>query len=169
MSSMPRIHAARVLLAASFLGGLFLVGNPAAAAGAPIAVIVHGQVPVDDLSLAELRRVFLGERLFWTRELMVTLLVPCRGTQERKVLLDKIYQQRSEAQFQHHWINKLFDDGAQIAPKITGSPRMSASLVREIPGAIALVPVDRIPPGVKVLRIDGKNPGEAGYPLVPPG
>jgi hypothetical protein len=166
---MIRTRVARVLLPAALLGGLLLARNPTAAAQAPIAVIAHERVPVDDLSLPELRRVFLGERLFWTKELMITLLVPSRGTPERKVLLDKIYQQRSEAQFQHHWINKLFDDGPQSSPKMTGSPKMSASLVREIPGAIALVPADRIPPGVKVLRIDGKNPGEAGYPLVPPG
>jgi hypothetical protein len=43
---------------------------------------------------------------------------------------------------------------------------MSASLVRDIPGAIALVPASKVPPGVKVLRIDGKRPGEPGYPLV---
>ena len=144
------------------------VGNPVAGAEVPVAVIVHEQVPVDELSLAELRRIFLGERLFWSKDMTITLLVPPRGTRERKVLLDRIYQQRSEAQFQHHWINKLFSGDARSNPKITGSPRMSASLVREIPGAIALVPADRIPSGVKVLRIDGRTPGEAGYPLVPP-
>jgi hypothetical protein len=143
-------------------------GALVAGAEAPVAVIVHEQVPVDDLSLAELRHVFLGERLFWSKDLTITLLVPPRGTRERKVLLNKIYQQRSEAQYQHHWINKLFSGEARSNPKITGSPRMSASLVREIPGAIALVPADRIPPGVKILRIDGRMPGEAGYPLVPP-
>jgi hypothetical protein len=42
---------------------------------------------------------------------------------------------------------------------------MSASLVRGIPGAIALVSMNKIPPGVKVLRIDGKKPGERGYGL----
>lgn len=169
---MSRARATRVLLPAIFLTGLMAWGNPAAGAEAPvapIAVIVHEQVPVDQLSLTELRQVFLGERLFWTKDLTITLLVPSRGTSERKVLLDKIYQQRSEAQFRHHWINKLFSGDARSNPKISGSPRMSASLVREIPGAIALVPADRIPPGVKVLRIDGRAPGEAGYPLVPPG
>lgn len=143
-------------------------GTLVAGTGAPVAVIVHEQVPVDDLSFAELRRVFLGERLFWSKDLTITLLLPPRGTRERKVLLSRIYQKRSDAQFQHHWINKLFSGDAQSNPKITGSPRMSASLVREIPGAVALVPADRIPEGVKVLRIDGRMPGEAGYPLAPP-
>ncbi len=137
--------------------------------GAPIAVIVHEHVPVDHLSLPELQQIFLGERQLWSRELTITLLLPPRDTPERRVLLDKIYQQRSEVEVQHYWINRLFGDEAQTGPKITGSNEMSASLVRVIPGAIALVPANRIPPGVKVLRIDGKKPGQKGYPLVASG
>lgn len=153
-------------MAALFVATL-LFAAPAQGAGqaAPIAVIVHEQVPVDELSLSELRRIFRGERLFWAGDLTITLLVPARGSREREVLLGKIYEQGSEAEYQRFWINKLFDKEGQTAPKMTGSPQMSAGLVREIPGAIALVPVDRIPRGVKVLRIDGRRPGEAGYPL----
>ena len=131
----------------------------------PIAVIVHEDVPVDELSLSELRRIFRGERLFWAGDLTIKLLAPPRGSREREVLLGRIYERGSEAEYQRFWINKLFDKGGQTAPKITGSPQMSAGLVREIPGAVALVPADRIPRGVKVLRIDGRSPGEAGYPL----
>lgn len=161
---MRRTRASRALLSAAFFGALLLAAS--LAAEAPVAVIVHAQVPMDDLSLPELRRIFRGERLFWTNDLTIILLVPPRGSRERRVLLDKIYQQRSEAQYQHHWINKLFGGGAQSTPKIA---RSAASLVREIPGAIALVSADKIPKGVKVLRIDGRRPGEAGYPLAPPG
>jgi len=156
------------LLPVVFVGALFF-SSSRDGSGTPIAVIVHEQVSVDDLSLAELRRIFLGERQSWSRELTVTLLLPPRGTPERKVLLAKIYQRRSEVQVQHYWINRMFGNEMQAGPKITGSNEMSASLVREIPGAIALVPADRIPPGVKVLRIDGKKPGQAGYPLVASG
>ena len=162
---MLKIRAFRpgiALLSIVLLGTLEAAG----ATKVPIAVIAHPQVPVDELSLAELRQVFLGQRPVWSSELMITLLMPPRGTPEREVLLHKIYQQRKETQYQQYWINKLFADGAPIAPKTTGSPAMSASLAREIPGAIALVPMDKIPEGVKVLRIDGKLPGESGYPLV---
>jgi hypothetical protein len=169
---MLRTRAIRNRIAFVFLlaGGALLPPEAAAGrAGAPIAVIVHEQVPVQDISLAELRQIFLGERLAWSPELAITLLMPPRGSRERQFLLNKIYQRRSEIQYQHHWINKLFSDGGQITPKITDSHAMSASLVREIPGAIALVPADRIPRGVKVLRVDGKEPGQKGYPLVPSG
>ena len=156
-------------MTALFVATLFFAA-PAQEAGEvrqamPVAVIVHEQVPVDELSLSELRRIFRGERLFWHRDLTITLLAPPRGSPERSVLLDKVYERRSEAEYKRFWINKLFDKGGGTAPKITGSPQMSANLVREIPGAIAVVPADRIPRGVKVLRIDGRSPGEAGYPL----
>jgi ABC-type phosphate transport system substrate-binding protein len=131
-----------------------------------VAVIVHERVPVDDLSLQELQRIFLGQRNSWSKNLTITLLMPPRDSQERKVLLKRIYGERSEAQYKHYWINKLFSDGTQIAPKIASSPEMTASLVREIPGAVALIRTGRVPRGVKVLRIDGKRPGEVGYPLV---
>lgn len=155
-------------LPTALVGALFFAPSRGGG-GAPIAVIVHEQVPIDNLSLAELRQIFLGERQLWAHELTVTLLLPPRGTPERQVLLDKIYQQRSEVEVQHYWINRLFGDEVQSGPKITGSNEMSASLVRVIPGAIALVPAHRIPQGVKVLRIDGKKPGQAGYPLVASG
>ena len=146
-----------------------LIPAESAAAKLPIAVIAHQQVPVDDLSLAELRRIFLGERQSWSQELTITLLMPPRGSAERQVLLERIYEQRSEVHYQQHWINKLFGDQAPVGPKMTGSTEMSASLARVIPGAVALVPADQIPRDVKVLRIDGKLPSDSGYPLVASG
>jgi len=166
--TIPGTRAARrwtALLPTVLLGTSVLAGLAAGGGRVAIAVIVHERVPVDELSLPELRRIFLGQRNSWSDELTITLLMPPQDTPERKVLLNKIYERRSEVQYQQYWINKLFADAAPIAPKITGSHEMSASLVREIPGAIALVPATRIPPGVKVLRIDGKYPGEAGYGL----
>jgi ABC-type phosphate transport system substrate-binding protein len=170
---MPRPRAVRrwIFLSCAVLAGALAppAADGAAKAPVPVAVIVHPQVPVDELSLADLRKVFLGQRPVWSSELMITLLTPPRGSPEREVLLHTIYQQRNETQYQQYWINQLFADGAPTVPKGTGSPEMSASLVREIPGAIALVASDRIPQGVKVLRIDGKLPGESGYPLVASG
>jgi hypothetical protein len=158
-----------LFLATVLLEGVCPSGSVAMKAPVPIAVIVHPRVPADDLSLPELRKIFLGQRPVWSSELMVTLLMPPPDSLEREVLLRQIYQQRSETQYKQYWINRMFADGAPAAPKATGSREMSASLVREIPGAIALVPLDKIPKGVKVLRIDGRQPGESGYPLIASG
>lgn len=157
------------VLAIVLLGTGIFSGTSAGAERIPIAVIVHKQVPVNELSLRELRRVFRGERHSWSEDLTITLLTPPQGSPEQKVLLNEIYERRSEVQYQRYWISKLFGEEPSISPKITRSSEMSASLVREIPGAIALISADKIPSGVKVLRIDGKQPGEAGYPLMTSG
>lgn len=129
-----------------------------------VAVIAHAEVPVQSLSFAELRRIFLGERQFWSDDLRVTLLVPAPASRERRTLLAGIYE-RTETQYRHYWIAKVFRTEATAAPKVVPAGEMTGELVRAIPGAIALVDGMRVPAGVKVLQIEGKQPGQAGYPL----
>lgn len=129
-----------------------------------LAVIVHGEVPADDLSLAELRKIFLGDRQFWEGQLRVVVLVPPARSSERASLLEKVYE-KTETQYRHYWIAKVFREEAQSAPKRVASARAAADLVRQIPGAISVIDAARVPPGVKVLRVSGKSPSDDGYPL----
>ena len=144
---------------------LFLAGAGAAepSAGA-LAVIVHEEVPAESLSLGELKKIFLGDRQFWERDLRVVVLVPPARSAERVALLDKIYE-KTETQYRHYWIAKVFREEAQSAPKRADSARAAADLVRRIPGAISVVDAAHVPSGVKVLRVDGKAPSHDGYPL----
>ena len=147
---------------------LLLASGPATlgAAEAPrtaIAVIAHPDVPDDDLALGELRRIFLADRQFWNRDTPVTLLVPSPGTPERQARLEKIYE-KTETQYRHYWIAKVFRAEVASAPKVA-SGRLAADLVRGIEGAITVVEVSRVPPGVKVLKIDGKALDDRDYPL----
>jgi ABC-type phosphate transport system substrate-binding protein len=135
-----------------------------AAGSSPIAIVVRPDLPVNNLSFAELRRVMLGDRQFWSSNLKVTLLVRAPGARERDVVLKAIYQM-SEAQFRQYWIAKVFRAEAASAPRIVYSNEMATELVSEIPGAIAFVDASLAPKGLKVLKIDGKLPGDAGYPL----
>lgn len=129
-----------------------------------VAVIAHPEVGLDDLTFTELRRLYLGDRQFWPGDVRVTLLVPAPGSHAREVLLRCVYE-RSEAQYRHYWIAKVFRAEAVGAPKVAASADMAASLVLAIPGAVAVVDAARVPAGVKVLVIGGKQPGQPGYPL----
>ena len=42
---------------------------------------------------------------------------------------------------------------------------MATELILGIPGAVAFVEADQVPRGLKMLKIDGKLPGEKGYVL----
>jgi ABC-type phosphate transport system substrate-binding protein len=129
-----------------------------------VAIVVRPDVPVDNLSFAELRRLMLGDRQFWSSNLKVTLLVRAPGAREREVVLKTIYQM-SEAQFRQYWIAKVFRDEASSAPRIVYSNEMATELVSQMPGAVAFVDAAQIPKGLKVLKINGLLPGQAGYPL----
>jgi len=150
-----------ILLAA--VGCSALAVSPALA-DADIAIVVRSDVPVDSVSFAELRRLMLGDRQFWSSNLRVTLLVRAPGARERDVVLKTIYQM-SEAQFRQYWIAKVFRAEAAAGPRIVYSNDMATELTLGIPGAVAFVEADQVPKGLKVLKIDGKLPGEKGYVL----
>jgi len=150
-----------MLLAALGLAGIAASGT---AQGADVAIVVRPDVPVDNLTFAELRRLFLGDRQFWTSNLRVTLLVRAPGAREREVVLKTIYQM-SEAQFRQYWIAKVFRAEAASGPRIVYSSEMAAELVSGMPGAVAFVDADLVPKGLKVLKINGLLPGTKGYPL----
>ena len=136
----------------------------ATAAGNDFAIVVHPGVPLDDLSLTQLRRILLGDQQFWSSDLRVTLLIRAPVTRERDVILRIIYQM-SEAQFRHYWIAKVFRAEVPLSPKIVYSNQMTTELVGSIAGSIAFVDAAQVPEGLKILKIDGHLPGERGYPL----
>ena len=144
-----------------------LHGSPASAQtarGADIAVVVNPDTPVTDLSLAEVRKVLLGERQYWGSKLPVVLLIRAPVARERDVVLRVIYQM-SEAQYKQYWIAKIFRAETASAPKIVYSNDMQYELVTAIPGAIAFMDSHNVRPGLKVLRVDGHLPGDHDYPL----
>ena len=137
---------------------------PGRAAADDVAVVVHPRVPVEDLSLADLRKVLLGDRQFWSSNQRVTLLIRAPVAREREVLLKRVYQM-SEAQFRQYWIAKVFRAETAAGPKIVNSNQTATQIAAAVPGAIAFVDAGHVPPGLKVLKINGRLPGQRGYPL----
>ena len=129
-----------------------------------VAVVVHPDVPVDTLTLADLRRLLLGDREFWPGSLRVTLLIRAPIAHERDVVLKSVCEM-SEAQFRQHWIAKVFRAETALAPKIAYSTEMAIDLVNRIPGAITFIDAPQVGRGLKVVKIDGLLPGQRGYAL----
>ena len=132
--------------------------------GDDIAVVVHPDTPVSDLSLADVRKVLLGERQYWTTKLPVVLLIRAPVARERDVVLRVIYQM-SESQFKQYWVAKIFRAEAASPPKIVYSNDVELQLVAAMPGSIAFVDARNVRPGLKVLRVYGQLPGDRNYPL----
>jgi len=129
-----------------------------------IAVIVNPSVAVDNLSIAELRRILLGDREFWSAGARVTLLIRAPIARERDAMVRDVCQM-TEAQFRQHWIGKVFRADTPSGPKIVYSSEMAIDQVSRTPGAITFVQSPVTNKSVKVLRIDGRSPGQQGYRL----
>jgi ABC-type phosphate transport system substrate-binding protein len=157
---------AGIFLAAAFflLAPIHEFSSAQSAGEGDVAVVVNDDTPVTDLSLAEVRKVFLGERQYWNAKLPVVLLVRAPVARERDVVLRVIYQM-TEAQFKQYWVAKIFRAEVTSPPKIVYSNDMQYDLVTAMPGAIAFVDSRNVRPGVKVVRVDGMLPGDKKYPL----
>ena len=145
----------------------FLAALPAhtiEAAPGDVAVVVRADTPVDNLSFEEVRKLFMGDRQYWSSGLRVVLLIRAPVAHERTVILRTIYGM-SEAQFRQYWISKVFRLEASTGPKSVYSNEMEADLVSAIPGAVASMDSALVPKGLKVLKIDGLSPGDKGYRL----
>src|SRR5690242_21800239 len=138
--------------------------SSAQSVGGDVAVVVNDDTPVTDLSLAEVRKVFLGERQYWNAKLPVVLLMRAPVARERDVVLRVVYQM-SESQFKQYWIAKIYRAEVTASPKIVYSNDVQYELVSAMPGAIAAVVSRGVRPGIKVVRVDGLLPGDKNYPL----
>ncbi len=130
-----------------------------------VAIVVHPQVAVDDLSLDELKNIFLAERQYWQDRSRITLVMRAAIAPERDLVLSEIYGM-SEDRYRQYWIAKMFRAEVASGPKIVFSTDMLRDLVTVIPGSIGFVPMSEVGPDLKVIRIDGMLPGDEGYPLM---
>jgi hypothetical protein len=153
---------------ALLLGVVFLLSGAAVHAvqktDEALAIVAHPDVPVDDLPLAELRRIFLGERQLWPDGSRITMFIHMPGTRERAATLSQIYRMR-EAEYRRYWVRKIFRAEIAAGPKIARDSAVMSELLTRVPGAVAAMPVSEVRPPLKVIRVNGHLPGEAGYPV----
>jgi phosphate transport system substrate-binding protein len=129
-----------------------------------IAIIVHRSNPVDNLSFAELRRIFLLERQTWPHGRKITVVLREPGQPERAEALALIVGM-SQPEYDRHVLFLTFRGDVGLGPR---SIRSAASMLRFVynaPGAIGHVYARELDGSVKVLRIDGLLPDDAGYRL----
>jgi ABC-type phosphate transport system substrate-binding protein len=129
-----------------------------------IAVVVNPRNSIQSISLAELRNIFLGTQQFWEDGTQIVPIVRAPSAKERDVLLRGVVHM-SDLQFQQYWRNRRAAHKAGHEPLAVVSNGIQMQSVSLESGGIALVATSDIHDGVKVLRVGGRRPGSAGYPL----
>ena len=130
----------------------------------PLAIVVNRSNPLTEISLADLRRLYRGQRSRWSNGRRVTLVMRDPGTPEREAILQTLYGV-DEDEYRRGLLQAVFSGEANVAPRVLASTNGVLRFVFNVPGAIGYVRASEVDGSVKMLRVDGRLPGEAGYRL----
>jgi ABC-type phosphate transport system substrate-binding protein len=126
------------------------------------AVIVNPANPAKTITLADLGKMFKGKTATWANGRSVTIVLREPSTPSMKFVVEKVMGVDAE---QGKAI--LADPGRKTAVPVVflNSDEEIVKAVETNPTAIGVVDVYSITGGVKVIKIDEKQPFDAGYVL----
>ncbi len=128
-----------------------------------LAVVVGLKTNLTDISLSMLRRAFQGEVALTADGKRLVPLNHAVGSEER-ILFDQAVLGLSPTEVGRFWINRRIRDEAP-PPRTLPSADLGVRVVASYPGAITYVNSSAVNANVRVVRVDGKLPGDAGYLL----
>lgn len=129
-----------------------------------VAIIVNQTNDVDDVSMRTLAKILKQEKQFWKGRKKIYLIMQDAGTKEKNIMLKKVYHMKG-AELKRHWLSQLYTEKISSFPKTVSSNEAVKQFVNQVPNAIGYVNAADVDDSVKVLRIDGRLPGEAGYAI----
>jgi hypothetical protein len=148
---------------------LTLAGLPAgkaiaAASLEAMAVVISSEMQLQNLTLYELKSLYLGGRMLG---LDGRYLIPLnRGNSSvERLEFDRVVLRMSSEAAARYWIDRRIR-GQSGSPKAIDPSSVMQRVVRKLPGAIGYVLRSEVDSRLHVVRIDGKLPGDEGYPLV---
>ena len=130
-----------------------------------LAIVVNRANPADNLSSAELRKIFLGTRGHWPNGRRITVAMLDYGQPERKAILRQVYRMDEDA-YHEHFLKEVYRGDVFAAPKTLSSAVVMRKFVFNAPGAIGYLRASDVDDSVKVLRIDGHLPDDQEYSLL---
>jgi len=137
--------------------------------GGPIVVIVNQANPVQNVSMAELRKIFLSDRSRWDTGKAIAPVIAAPGAAERSAFL-KIVCGMRDAEFGKYFVQAAFTGKDVTPPREVLSGRDVKSIVAGSPGAIGFIRAldfhgDGSDGGVKAVKVEGLLASDPGYKL----
>lgn len=129
----------------------------------PLAVVVSRRSPLEQLTLFELKKLYLGARINDPSGQPIVPLnqgakLPDRLAFEARVL------GMSEAEVMSYWIDRKIR-GQSGPPQAVGNADLVQRVVTKLEHAIAYASLDQLRPEVRFIAIDGKVPTDTAYGL----
>jgi hypothetical protein len=141
-----------------------LVPSLAAADGAdePLVIVSSKRGGVSELSLYQLKRLYLGDSVQGPNGDLIALNRDAKGAE--RIGFDTSVLGLSPAAAARHWIDRRIR-GQSGAPKAVEPAAVVQRVVANLPRAVGYVRLRDLSPDVQVVRIDGQKPGDPGYPI----
>jgi ABC-type phosphate transport system substrate-binding protein len=129
-----------------------------------LVIIVNRENPIENISMSDLRTIFLGERSHWPNGRRITLVMMEPGQSERDTLVRDVCRM-SESDLRRRYLQGLLTGEVLVSPKTLATPIGVRKFVFNVPGAVGYLRPEDVDDSVKVIRIDGHLPGDPEYPL----
>jgi hypothetical protein len=159
------LHVRLGLCYAAIVFAAMILPRFAAAQHFDFAVLVNSNNSATNVTMADLRKMFSGQKHSWPSGTPIKILVRAPGCRERMALLRILGM--SEGEYKQYWTAQVVRGEADAEPLILPSFGMTKEALKLFPGAIALADAGDLKPGMalKILKVDGHLPGEDGYPV----
>jgi hypothetical protein len=127
----------------------------------PLAIVVAKNSPITNLSMHELKQLYLGEFITGPDG---KRLIPLNQTiQSRdRLAFDAAVLGMSIEQQAEYWIDRRIR-GMSGSPRAVDSGDLAQRIIARLDGAITYLPASAVRPDVKIVRVDGKLPTHPDY------
>mgnify|MGYP001593762029 CR=1 FL=1 len=146
-----------MLLVACVLSAIFLfaAGPPAFAEG--IVAIVNAGNDVSEISLSDLKKIYLMKKKTWPNGRDIMVWLPPSGGAEMDALLANALKIHDEADLKKYYLTAIFQQTIAITPGSVSGGQEAARKVAGHEGGLAIVKESEVggSPGIKIIRIAG--------------
>jgi hypothetical protein len=133
-------------------------------ATADVAIVVHPENPESSLSADEVGRILRQEQRRFKGGGSIYLVFQSSGSPAREIVLRRVLRM-NDLELKQFWLGKLYRGEIASFPRVVDSDVAVRRLVGQAARALGFMDAVAVDATVKVLRIDGRLPGQAGYLL----
>lgn len=140
-----------------------ILARPVArAAGPAVVVVMAAAVGVRDISMADLRRVFLGLPTAVGGKRLIPINLP--NNDGARHAFDRAILGLEPGAVGKFWIDRRIRDES-APPRSVPAAALAAKVAASLPGAITYIPTSLMNDKLVELAVDGNAPGSGGYPI----
>ncbi len=143
------------------VGTLVLALASSIHADEPLAVVVSDSSTIPDISMNELERFYLGKTTMLPdgNEIVLLAYTPAAELFYKKVL------DMSTLEVRRHWMKLVFEGEFATPPEEYRYADELKDMVCKKREAISFMPLSEVDSCMRILKLDGKIPGDEGYLL----